>query len=860
MKKTLAITLALVMLASLMPAVALATDPATYTVGSAADLTDAISKIASSGGTEATIVLTADISVADRKASTDAEKQLVGGTNPENAVVYGVPNCHITFKSDGDTLRRITFSNTGYLVGDITFDNVNATFPRGTIYANGFLFEITDNAGTVQFHDNTDLYGGSDRRAVDSTHLILKKATCASGSYNGANVYGGGKGSGTGGSSMTIDGSGSYTLAAPAAGDVTGNVVIELGYAAFSWVIGGGKDANVGGDVTITYDGNGRTDCYDWISVITGAGQSSKEGSGQVAGDVTIHANSGHVIYIYGTGWHGSASITEDIDAGKVGSVGGDVTITLGTSRTGTDSTMQLGQIGNVSVIACGTSPDYDGWKTTGAAVGGDIEITVNKSTLFQTLSQSGGELNVVGVGINSVCYGTVTMTNNGGCDNYYYSGETWNMYACYTSGKILNTANEARAVSMYQNDGNLSYLQAVEHKDFSTVSGATGKPAEIKGDVYTEVNGGEIIAVYGRSSYSNDISIDGNYIVKVTGGVMDYIYGTTVGREMTTGHTSTLTFDGYSDENYLYRVGYLDDVTLTNGSTVRLTGSTTYNYQPFYSKTVKNLTVDAGSTLGLKKSGSLTGNLTMNGTLALARTDNADDAAQPGTTVTVTAAGTATGTGNLRPVSSDSFTTSLTDSTPVYLEEYVYATATGSDLTLTLSPAVAGLSVNRKATDTDGKDVWFIDKQELCIVSYELNGGTGADGVDYSPVSVQKGGSITLKEAPSKSGFTFTGWSNGTAVYQPGETFTVEGGVTFTAQWSGTTPTPVTPTPVTPTPVTPTPYIPTVTPSGGGSSSGGNTYSWYTPSPSPVPIAVVLPKTGDMTIWQSILSFFGII
>ena len=60
------------------------------------------------------------------------------------------------------------------------------------------------------------------------------------------------------------------------------------------------------------------------------------------------------------------------------------------------------------------------------------------------------------------------------------------------------------------------------------------------------------------------------------------------------------------------------------------------------------------------------------------------------------------------------------------------------------------------------------------------------------------------------------------------------------------------------------TPVVPvTLTPYSGGSSSSGNTYSWYfnpTPTPTPVPVAVVLPKTGDMTIWQSILSFFGII
>ena len=66
-------------------------------------------------------------------------------------------------------------------------------------------------------------------------------------------------------------------------------------------------------------------------------------------------------------------------------------------------------------------------------------------------------------------------------------------------------------------------------------------------------------------------------------------------------------------------------------------------------------------------------------------------------------------------------------------------------------------------------------------------------------------------------------------------------------------------------TPTTPI-EVPTYTPSySGSSSSSGNTYSWYfNPTPTPTPVlvapAVALPKTGDMTIWQSILSFFGLI
>ena len=62
----------------------------------------------------------------------------------------------------------------------------------------------------------------------------------------------------------------------------------------------------------------------------------------------------------------------------------------------------------------------------------------------------------------------------------------------------------------------------------------------------------------------------------------------------------------------------------------------------------------------------------------------------------------------------------------------------------------------------------------------------------------------------------------------------------------SGTNPTPTPSTNPNPTP-TPTP--------GGGNGGGGH---WH-PTTTPVPVIVIPPKTGDMTIWQSILHFLGI-
>ncbi|MDY4896884.1 MAG: hypothetical protein SPF25_06940, partial [Eubacteriales bacterium] len=46
-------------------------------------------------------------------------------------------------------------------------------------------------------------------------------------------------------------------------------------------------------------------------------------------------------------------------------------------------------------------------------------------------------------------------------------------------------------------------------------------------------------------------------------------------------------------------------------------------------------------------------------------------------------------------------------------------------------------------------------------------------------------------------------------------------------------------------------------TPTPGGGNGGG--HSHYYPTTTPVPVIVIPPKTGDMTIWQSILHFLGI-
>ena len=56
-------------------------------------------------------------------------------------------------------------------------------------------------------------------------------------------------------------------------------------------------------------------------------------------------------------------------------------------------------------------------------------------------------------------------------------------------------------------------------------------------------------------------------------------------------------------------------------------------------------------------------------------------------------------------------------------------------------------------------------------------------------------------------------------------------------------------------TPTPPPSADPSPTPGGGNGGGGG----YYHPTTTPVPVIVIPPKTGDMTVWQSILHFLGI-
>ena len=69
-------------------------------------------------------------------------------------------------------------------------------------------------------------------------------------------------------------------------------------------------------------------------------------------------------------------------------------------------------------------------------------------------------------------------------------------------------------------------------------------------------------------------------------------------------------------------------------------------------------------------------------------------------------------------------------------------------------------------------------------VVSFDSNGGTAV------PSEIIAQGDYTLPAAPNRTGYYhFTGWSDGTTIYDAGETVTITADTTFTAVWSYTPP-----------------------------------------------------------------------
>ena len=67
--------------------------------------------------------------------------------------------------------------------------------------------------------------------------------------------------------------------------------------------------------------------------------------------------------------------------------------------------------------------------------------------------------------------------------------------------------------------------------------------------------------------------------------------------------------------------------------------------------------------------------------------------------------------------------------------------------------------------------------------VTYDCNGGT--DGCPEDLSGIEAGTSITIADAPTKTDYSFDGWSDGTELFEAGASYIVNKNVTFKAQWT---------------------------------------------------------------------------
>ena len=89
--------------------------------------------------------------------------------------------------------------------------------------------------------------------------------------------------------------------------------------------------------------------------------------------------------------------------------------------------------------------------------------------------------------------------------------------------------------------------------------------------------------------------------------------------------------------------------------------------------------------------------------------------------------------------------------------------------------------------------------------LSYDLNDGTGAAGVDYASKIYPEGEKATVAAAPAREGFYFLGWKDeNDKQYNADATITLTANTTLTAQWGNVPP------------------VEPGTPAGGGSGDGG--------------------------------------
>lgn len=437
-----------------------------YEVSTTAELSNALTQIATSADTEATIVLKADVTL-----SNDATSGYIS--------FFGANGKHITVKSDEGEMKKLSFPSYGVLTGDCTFDNVNVTGSR--LFCNGYRTIFTENG---QIHLRETLYGGGYKTTVDSTYVVI----AASGYINPSSSSG----------LHDVIG-GSYQ------GNVVGDTYLEI---TGDIQMMGGNHLNPGcvkgdgtsGDATTSpmlYVGGNATLIYDNKNSTVSPSIEGTYGC-EMRGNVTLDIRSGRANEICGTQEFVDTSIIRGdlhIIAGSPDYENTDRTLRLNSNwpivGAGNLFAAEPGAVGNYAVNGDividtyenvwawdkGTEPDSDDLPNIYGALRGDVggSITINVYGSHVEDITGADHSNVTGnVTINAVD----AELKNSDYDTEYDEGDILANYKSTVTGKC--------AINVDGGDVNIIQLTSFEQINEGSQITITGSPKIRTGVVST--------------------------------------------------------------------------------------------------------------------------------------------------------------------------------------------------------------------------------------------------------------------------------------------------------------------------------------------------------------------------------------
>lgn len=408
-----------------------------YEVSTTAELSNALTQIATRAEDEATIVLKADVTLPN-----DATRGYIS---------FGANGKHITVKSDEGEMKKLSFPSYGVLTGDCTFDNVNVTGSR--LFCNGYRTIFTENG---QIHLSETLYGGGYKTTVDSTYVVI----AASGYINPSSYSG---------LHDVIGGSYQGNVVGDTYLKITGDIQMQGGNHLNPGCMKGDGSSGDGRNVPDVYVGGNATLIYDNKNSTASPSIEGTYGC-EMKGDVTLDVRAGCVAGIVGT----EEPLEESIIRGNLHIIAGNP------AYENTDRILRLGS--NWPIVGAGNSfatyPGVEGNYT----VGGNITIDTYENVWAWDKGTTPDSYDLPEI------YGALRGNVGGNITINAHGSHLQNIFGASDSvvqGSVTVNATDVELKnSEYATDDDEGYIFGLWER---------GIPATANGPVTVTVNGGDV-------------------------------------------------------------------------------------------------------------------------------------------------------------------------------------------------------------------------------------------------------------------------------------------------------------------------------------------------------------------------------